>query len=188
MERQALQNANKPGDSIQGLAVTAGHLLSASGKTLATAESCTGGLLAGAVTAIAGSSAYFLGGVISYDNGVKVGVLGVAADLIDSHGAVSAEVAASMAYNAMRLFRADLALSVTGIAGPGGATPNKPVGTTFIALVSARAEEVRYFHFTGDRVGNRDTSVHEALAMLVSHLGEAVPVGGTPATLEVGIT
>lgn len=176
------------GDPIQRLAVKAGELLSASGKTLATAESCTGGLLAGAVTAIAGSSAYFLGGVISYDNSVKMEVLGVASDLIGSHGAVSAEVAASMAHNALRLFQADIALSVTGIAGPGGATPNKPVGTTFIALASDDAQEVKHFHFSGNRAGNREASVHEALVMLVSYLGEAASEIGTQASLEVGIT
>ena len=148
----------------------AARLLFESGLTVATAESCTGGLLSGALTDISGSSAYFLGGIVSYDNKVKSGILGVPPDLIEAHGAVSAQVALSMAHRVRALLVVNIGISVTGIAGPGGAVPDKPVGTTYVALVSDDFEEVRHFCFDRDRAGNRASSVREALTMLVSYL------------------
>jgi PncC family amidohydrolase len=151
-------------------AADAARLLLHVGATVATAESCTGGLLSGALTEVPGSSAYFLGGVISYDNKVKSGLLGVPAELLEAHGAVSAEVATSMAENVRTLLGADIGVSVTGIAGPTGATPGKPVGTTYIALSSQAGTDVQHFLFGLDRAGNRASSVEAALTMLTKHL------------------
>ena len=108
--------------------------LRAAGLKLATAESCTGGLIAAACTAVAGSSDWFERGFVTYSNDAKTEMLGVPAVLIAAHGAVSAEVAQAMAEGALAHSRADLAVAVTGIAGPGGATPGKPVGTVWMAL------------------------------------------------------
>jgi len=163
-------DSTDPQHVTNSLASEAAHLLLETGLTVATAESCTGGLLSGALTGIPGSSAYFLGGIVSYDNKVKSGILGVPSDLIEAHGAVSAQVALSMAQRVRALLAADIAMSVTGIAGPSGATPNKPVGTTYIALVSADFDEVQHFCFDGVRAGNRASSVREALIMLITYL------------------
>jgi PncC family amidohydrolase len=163
-------DSTDPQDVTHSLASEAARLLFEIGLTVATAESCTGGLLSGALTAISGSSAYFLGGIVSYDNKVKSGVLGVPPDLIEAHGAVSAQVALTMAQRVRALLGVDIGISVTGIAGPGGAVPDKPVGTTYMALVSDDFEEVQHFCFDGDREGNRSSSVREALMMLVSYL------------------
>ncbi len=113
-----------------------GAALSASGKTLAVAESCTGGLLGGAITSILGSSLYFPGGVVAYGNFAKISLLGVPPDLIAARGAVSREVALAMAEGVLSLFRADLAIAVTGVAGPGGGSRGKPVGTVWVAVVA----------------------------------------------------
>jgi len=143
-----------------------GRLLRASGKTLAVAESCTGGLLAGAITDVPGSSEYFLGGVVAYHNVVKTGFLGVPSGLIESCGAVSAEVVAAMAEGALECFSADVSIAVTGIAGPGGGSREKPAGTVWVA-VAVRGEGVRYSHrfrFRGDRVKVRRDTVRSSLA------------------------
>ncbi|HKP54241.1 MAG TPA: nicotinamide-nucleotide amidohydrolase family protein [Chloroflexia bacterium] len=171
-------------DVIDSLASGAASLLFDAGLTVAAAESCTGGLLSGALTAIPGSSAYFLGGIISYDNKVKSGILRVPAELIEANGAVSAQVALSMAHRVRDLLGSDIGMSVTGIAGPGGATPGKPVGTTYIALVSGGFEDVRHFCFEGDRAGNRASSVREALTMLLSYLEARVAAGGAVTARE----
>jgi nicotinamide-nucleotide amidase len=112
-------------------------LLARSGNTLATAESCTGGLIARMITRIAGVSPYYPGGVVSYANAAKVELLGVPADLIEAHGAVSAEVAEAMAVGVRRRLGADLGLGVTGVAGPTGGTPLKPVGLVYLGLADA---------------------------------------------------
>lgn len=113
-----------------------GKLLAAHGKTLATAESCTGGLLAHRITNVSGSSAYFLGGVVSYANASKKALLGVPRDILEKHGAVSSACAREMAQGIRRVLRADYGIAITGIAGPGGGTPEKPVGTVYIALAT----------------------------------------------------
>jgi nicotinamide-nucleotide amidase len=118
-------------------------LLSQTGMTLATAESCTGGLIARQITAIAGVSPVFPGGVVSYSNDSKVDLLGVPADLIEAHGAVSAEVAAAMATGVRRQLRADLGLSVTGVAGPTGGSALKPVGLVYLGLADANGVQTR---------------------------------------------
>lgn len=142
-----------------------GRLLRSSGKTLAVAESCTGGLLAGAITAVPGSSGYFLGGVVAYHNDVKTAVLGVPRRLIDSRGAVSAQVAAAMAEGVLERFPADVSIATTGVAGPGGGSREKPAGTVWVAV--AFRDGVRYSHrfrFRGDRAKVRREAVRASLA------------------------
>jgi len=119
---------------IPALATALGDALRARGWTVATAESCTGGLVAGAITEVAGSSEWFDRGFVTYSNDAKVALLGVPPALIDQYGAVSEQVARAMAEGALAHSRADAAVAITGIAGPGGATPGKPVGMVCIAL------------------------------------------------------
>lgn len=138
--------------------------------TVAVAESCTGGMLAAAITDQPGSSAYFKGGVVAYSNDIKERLLGVPADLLERHGAVSAEVARAMAEGARRALAADLAVSVTGIAGPEADGTEKPVGLTHVWLAEAGGGDGRRFVFKGDRWANRRQAVGEALALLLSRV------------------
>lgn len=138
--------------------------------TLALAESCTGGLIAERITRSAGSSAWFLEGAVTYSNAAKQRMLGVPAELIESRGAVSAEVASAMARGARAASGADLALSVTGIAGPDGGTPEKPVGTVFIALAHRGGCLVEPFQFPGDRDRVRSITCFSALNLLRNYL------------------
>jgi len=145
--------------------------LSASGKTLAVAESCTGGLLGGAITSIPGSSLYFSGGVLAYGNSAKISLLGVPPDRIAARGAVSREVAVAMAEGVLSLFRADLAIAVTGVAGPGGGSRGKPVGTVWVAVVAP--DGVRYAHrfrFSGGREAVRRETVRVSLGAAIDVL------------------
>jgi nicotinamide-nucleotide amidase len=152
------------------LAERVGELLTSVRMTLAVAESCTGGMLGSWLTAVPGSSAYFLGGVLSYDDSVKVSLLRVPAQLIREHGAVSAESALAMATGVREITGADLGLSITGVAGPGGGTDAKPVGTTFIALADSSSERAEHRIWRGDRAQNREQSVRFALQMLIEYL------------------
>ncbi len=148
-----------------------GEALSASGKTLAVAESCTGGLLGGAVTSIPGSSRYFSGGVVAYGNSAKISMLAVPPGLIAARGAVSREVALAMAEGVRSLFRADLAIAVTGVAGPGGGSRGKPVGTVWVAVAAQGG--VRYAHrfrFPGGREAVRRETVRVSLAAAIDVL------------------
>jgi CDP-diacylglycerol--glycerol-3-phosphate 3-phosphatidyltransferase len=138
--------------------------------TLAVAESCTGGLLAAALTDQPGSSAYFQGGVIAYSNAVKKSLLGVSDELLERHGAVSAEVARAMAEGVRRLLGADLGVSVTGIAGPEADGTGKPVGLTQIWLAGEGPGEGRGFRFDGNRWENRRRAVDEALSLIQARL------------------
>jgi len=154
-----------------------GVLLAASGKTLAVAESCTGGLMAGAITSIPGSSRYFPGGIVAYRNSAKISLLRVPPDLIAANGAVSREVALAMADGALSRFRADLALAATGVAGPGGGSRGKPVGTVWVAAVARGG--VRYAHrfrFHGGREAVRRETVlvsfDAAISILRAGTGE----------------
>lgn len=137
--------------------------LIASGKTLATAESCTGGLIGKLLTDVSGSSAAYLGGIISYSNEVKNEVLGVPQKMLDTYGAVSAQVAKAMAEGARRVIGADLAVSVTGIAGPKSDNTNKPVGLVYIGVTDGVTTEVQEYHFSGDRETIRNTTAQTAL-------------------------
>jgi nicotinamide-nucleotide amidase len=147
-----------------------GDALLANGSRIAVAESCTGGLLGGRLTEVPGSSAWFVGGVIAYDNAVKTRELGVPQDLISAHGVVSEPVARAMAEGVRLRFGTDFGLSVTGIAGPDGGSAEKPVGTVAIALAGPGAR-ARVFRFVGDRQMIRQQSVLAALEMVRQSLG-----------------
>ncbi len=147
-----------------------GEILRGRGLKIATAESCTGGLIADRLTDVPGSSDYFLGGVVSYAYEAKVGVLGVSWDTLHAYGAVSRETVLEMARGACRLLQADLAVSVSGIAGPGGGLPEKPVGTTWIGLVAPDGEWARRFIWDSDRRGNKVLSVDAALEFILEYL------------------
>ncbi len=142
-------------------------LLRERGETLAVAESCTGGRLAAAFTAAAGASEFFLGGVVAYANEVKIGALGVYREVLESHGAVSRQVALQMAQGVQRLTGATWALATTGVAGPGGGTVGKPVGTVWIALSGSDGTTATHqFHFPGTRADNMSAAVSAAIEML----------------------
>lgn len=147
-----------------------GDLLRARGLKLATAESCTGGLVANRITDVPGSSDYFLGGFVAYAYEAKVASLGVSWDTLRSYGAVSRETVLEMARGARKALGADLAISVSGIAGPGGGLPNKPVGTTWFGLVAADGEWTKHCRFQGDRLQNKSSSADVALQILVDYL------------------
>ena len=141
------------------------------GLTVATAESCTGGLVAHAITEIAGSSAYFLGGFVTYADDVKRDQLGIPAELLAAHGAVSAQVARAMAEGARSRLRTTIAVSITGIAGPGGGSDEKPVGLTYVAVADEAGADVRRHLWTGDRSANKRDSAVAALQLLLERLG-----------------
>ena len=138
---------------------------------IATAESCTGGLLAHTLTNIPGSSAYFKGGVVSYSNEVKMKVLGVKRETLEQYGAVSEQTAREMAEGVKNLMEVDVAVATTGIAGPGGGTPEKPVGLVYIGLATPEGVEVKRFLFNGDRLYNKEQFCNAALNMVLEYLG-----------------
>ncbi|GAB2744298.1 CinA family protein [Melaminivora jejuensis] len=145
--------------------------LLARGWMLATAESCTGGLIAAACTDRAGSSQWFERGFVSYSNAAKAELLGVPASLIETHGAVSEAVARAMAEGALAHSAAQASLAVTGVAGPGGGSPAKPVGTVWLAWSLAGRTHSEVQHFAGDRAAVRAATVRHALGRLASLLG-----------------
>jgi PncC family amidohydrolase len=145
--------------------------LEARGLTLAVAEGETGGVLLECLTAVPGSSVAVLGGVVAYHDDLKRHVLGVDPRLIERCGAVSGEVAEAMARGVRRLVAADVALATTGIAGPGGATPSKPVGLAFVAAASAARSLVREHRWQGDRAANRRASAAAAVQLALELLG-----------------
>lgn len=142
--------------------------LRAGGVTLAAAESCTGGLIAAACTSVAGSSDWFERGFVTYSNEAKTEMLGVPPALIAAHGAVSEEVARAMVGGALRHSHATLAVAVTGIAGPGGAVPGKPVGTVWLAWGTAAGVRAERLQLPGDRTAVREATVAAALARLLA--------------------
>ncbi len=139
----------------------------ARGVTLATAESCTGGMIAARITAVPGSSAAFLGGVVSYANAAKMALLDVPQSVLDQAGAVSEACAAAMADGARQRLNADLAVAVTGIAGPTGGTPEKPIGLVCFGLAAADGVRTEHRIFTGDREAVRLQATEHALALLL---------------------
>lgn len=147
-----------------------GELLRAKHLTLATAESCTGGLLGHLITNVPGSSDYFLGGVITYSNGAKENLLGVQHETLEEHGAVSEQVAQEMARGAKNLFHSDLSLATTGIAGPGSGTKGKPVGLVYIALAAPNKELCERHIWQGDRLENKRHSAERTLELLKEYL------------------
>ena len=141
------------------------------GRRLATAESCTGGMVAARLTDIAGSSDVVERGFVTYSNEAKIELLGVSAELLQHYGAVSAQVARAMADGALAHSRADIAISITGIAGPGGAVPGKPVGLVYLAVAAkGRDTRVERQHFDGDRRAVRSVALERALELLESAL------------------
>lgn len=158
------------------LAADLGRRLLDRGWRVATAESCTGGLVAGAITAVAGSSDWFERGFVTYSNEAKQEMLGVPSERIDEHGAVSEAVAIAMAEGAVARSHADCALSVTGVAGPGGGTPTKPVGMVcFGWIVPGAPARAGTLHLAGDRRAVREASVEAALAGLIDLVAASDP-------------
>jgi PncC family amidohydrolase len=160
------------GDAIQigDLALRVGSSCRARGFTLATVESCTGGLVGHVITDVPGSSAYFLGGFVTYSDGLKRAMVGVPDDVLAAHGAVSAQVALAMAAGGRERTGADVAVAVTGIAGPDGGTPAKPVGLTYVAVADRSGANVRRHVWTGDRADNKRRSAAAALELLLERL------------------
>jgi PncC family amidohydrolase len=145
------------------------------GRTLATAESCTGGLVAHVLTENAGSSGFFHGGFVTYANEVKRDQLGVPEELLAAHGAVSAQVARAMAEGARGRLGADVGVAITGIAGPDGGTPDKPVGLTYVAVADPAGVDVRRYHWAGDRSANKVDSARAALELVLERTDEGGP-------------
>ena len=160
-------------DGLEALAERAGTLLRANGKMLATAESCTGGWVAQCLTAIAGSSEWFERGFVTYSNAAKHEMLGVPGDTLAAHGAVSQAVAVAMAEGALKHSHAHWALAITGIAGPAGGSPEKPVGTVCFAWAADDGRvATETCRFTGNREAVRRQAVAHALAGLVEEIGQ----------------
>jgi PncC family amidohydrolase len=155
---------------VSEIAERVGKLLVQKGWTLATAESCTGGLIGHCVTNISGSSEFYLGSVISYANAVKEQLLGIPPTLLKEQGAVNHQVALGMAKGVRELLHTDVGIGVTGIAGPTGGTPEKPVGTVFIAISTPEGEEAHHYVWSKDRVGNKYLSAQAALTLLEDRL------------------
>jgi PncC family amidohydrolase len=158
--------------TVSELAMQMGQLLNARRLTIALAESCTGGLVGHWITDVPGSSGYFLGSAVCYAYSAKEQILGVKHETLLTHGAVSAETAAEMAQGARKLFGADIAVSVTGIAGPGGGLPNKPVGLVHIHLSAADAELGEQHVWGADRAGNKHLSAQAVLQLVMRYLQE----------------
>lgn len=154
-------------DNLEG---QIGRLLRERGLKLSLAESCTGGLLGDRITNLPGSSEYFWGSLVTYAYEAKVALLGVSWETLNSKGAVSRETVLEMARGARAALSTDIAVSVSGIAGPGGGTDEKPVGTTWICLAAADGEWTRHFQFEGDRLQNKASAADAALQLLLDYL------------------
>ena len=149
------------------LEVVLGEALREKKATIALAESCTGGLISHRITNVPGSSAYFERGIVAYSNKAKVDHLGVSEKILNDYGAVSSETAMAMASGIRKAANATFGLAVTGIAGPGGGTPEKPVGLVYIAIATPDGTEVSNFRFRGDRAGIKEKTAEAALKWLV---------------------
>lgn len=158
-------------DATAELVAQVAQALTRRGWMMATAESCTGGMIAARCTDLAGSSAWFERGFITYSNEAKTELLGVPAQDIAQHGAVSAQVAQTMAEGALRRSRAQLAVAVTGIAGPGGAVPGKPVGTVWLGWASRDTGGTVLLQLSGDRAAVREATVRAALRKVLELAG-----------------
>ncbi|GMR05357.1 MAG: hypothetical protein BMS9Abin24_166 [Thermodesulfobacteriota bacterium] len=163
MKRPAVKKTPVAGKNpLRALAVA----LKGRAMTMAVAESCTGGLLGSMITGVPGSSEYFTGGVIAYSNEVKKRLLGVEAATLEKYGAVSSRTAKEMAEGVRRRLRADAGVSITGIAGPGGGTARKPVGTVYIGVSTSKRTRVKKFYFEGSRKAVRKASALAAIGLL----------------------
>lgn len=150
--------------------VAVGQLLTERGETLSTAESCTGGLIGHRITSVAGSSAYYKGGVISYSNEIKERVLGVDRELLERHGAVSEPVVRQMAEGVRRLMDTDYGVATSGVAGPGGGTAEKPVGMVWIAVATREVTKSKCLQLSYDRGGNISASADAVLELLIEQI------------------
>lgn len=159
---------SSPPASIPSLVEQLAQALTANGQMMVTAESCTGGLIAGACTDLSGSSNWFERGFVTYSNAAKSELLGVSADLIERHGAVSEPVARAMAVGALQQAHAQLAVAVTGVAGPSGGSADKPVGTVWFAWATPAGVFSEHRRFEGDRAAVRQATVAHALAGLLA--------------------
>lgn len=164
-------------ESEESFASVLGKLLKSSNKTLAVAESCTGGLLGGEITSVAGSSAFFLGGMLTYSNAIKIHNLGVKPGTINKFGAVSRECAEEMAAQVREKFRADYGISITGIAGPDGGTDEKPVGTVWIGIADRNGVTAEMKNCGNAREMVRDRTVQTAIVMLINKLRQSLNKG-----------
>lgn len=154
----------------KSLEVQIGDILTKRKLTLATAESCTGGLVSHRITNVPGSSAYFVGGVIAYSNMTKMALLGVRLDTLEKFGAVSEETVMEMAHGVRQALKAKIGIAISGIAGPGGGTPEKPVGLVWIGLSIGDGDRARRFVWPGERLAVKEHSAQAALELLLSTL------------------
>lgn len=161
------------GDPLVDLAARLGALCLARGLRLATVESCTGGLVGHLITETAGSSAYYLGGFVTYSNELKQDLVGVPADVLAAHGAVSAETALAMASGGRTRTGADIGGSVTGIAGPDGGSADKPVGLTYVAVADAAGTQVRRHLWLGTRTDNKRASAEAVLRLVLERVASS---------------
>ena len=152
------------------LAKKVAHLLKERNMKVATAESCTGGLIGHTITNIPGSSEYYEGGVISYSNALKMNLLGVKEEILAKYGAVSEQTAREMADGIRKKASVDIGIATTGIAGPGGGTPEKPVGLVYIAISTGKGTKVEKHLFHGNRWENKESTCKAALNLLLNHL------------------
>ena len=155
---------------LNALSHEIGELLKQKGLTLGTVESATGGLISHTITNTPGSSEYYRGSVIAYKNDVKIKVIGVSADTLEKHGSVSGQVAEEMALGGKRLLDVDICIADTGIAGPGGTTPDKPVGLFYLGLADANGALSQRHKFYGDREQNKQSAAGTALRWLKEYL------------------
>jgi PncC family amidohydrolase len=155
------------GEDMENLAEVLAYKMKTEGKTLAVAESCSGGAIASSITQKAGASKYFKGGVVAYSNAVKENVLGVKSSTLAEHGAVSEETATEMVRGVLKLMDADYAIATTGIAGPGGGTPEKPVGTVWIAVASKDEVFAQKMTFGDDRLRVIERTANQAFANML---------------------
>jgi nicotinamide-nucleotide amidase len=162
-------DGDDPGDLV-ALAAQLGERCLALERRIATVESCTGGLVAHLITEVPGSSGWFVGGFVTYSDALKSDTVGVAHDVLAAHGAVSAQVAMAMATGGRERTGTDLAVAVTGIAGPDGGTPSKPVGLTYIAVADRVGVAVKRYVWSGDRSTNKRRSAAAALALLLERV------------------
>ncbi|SHK67476.1 CinA family protein [Fibrobacter sp. UWEL] len=159
-------------ETINDLALAVKEALENKGEMMATAESCTGGLIASSIVDIPGSSAVLAGGIVAYQNEIKVKLLDVSASTIEKYGVVSAETVKEMAEGARKKFGCEWAVATTGIAGPGGAEPGKPVGTVWIGVASSLQNEAFCKNFSGNRKNVREKSVYIALQLLLERINQ----------------
>jgi PncC family amidohydrolase len=152
---------------LLNLSQRVGDHLQSQGWTITTAESCTGGLIGHILTEVAGSSSYYLGGIVAYSNTVKQAYLGVPAAVLEQHGAVSEATARAMAEGVRERLGSDIGIATTGIAGPSGGTPSKPVGLIYVAVATPTATYCQHFMFKGDRSANKRDSAIVALEMIL---------------------